>query len=803
MSDDGNAAPGWPGIEPRWTSSAKSGVGTSMRNGSQVWFTLSHGILDEVYFGRLDRACTRDMGLLVTDGANWVSEEKRDAQHAVSYLATGVPAYCLVNTDPEGRYRIEKEIITDPRRSVVLQRTRFVPLEGDGADLHLYVLLAPHLGNHGLGNTAWVGETKGTPMLFAERHRTALALGCSAPWLKRSAGFAGTSDGWLDLMQHRQMTWEYERAEDGNVALIAEIDWRSVNGEFVLALGFGSRPSEAGHYVRASLFAGFDFALEQYETEWQAWGQTLLPLGEEKAGRLDEYLVSAMVLRVHEDKDFRGGMIASLSIPWGFAKGDDDLGGYHLVWSRDLVEIIGGLMAAGAQDDAARVLRYLQVTQEADGHWPQNMWLDGTPYWTGIQMDEAAFPILLTEMAWREGALEEDLLASFWPMVRQAASYVAANGPVSQEDRWEENAGYAPFTLAVEIAGLLAAADLAELAHEEIAAAYLRETADIWNANIERWTYVTGTELAQAQGVDGYYERIAPPDVGEGASISQGYVPIKNRPPGQSRQPATQIISPDALALVRFGLRGPEDPRIVNTVKVIDATLKLDTRYGPIWHRYTDDGYGEHANGDPYDGTGIGRAWPLLVGERAHYELAAGRRQEAERLMQAMENFADAGGMIPEQVWDAPDIPDRELFFGRPSGSAMPLVWAHAEYIKLRRSLREKRVVDMPPQPVKRYIFDQTGTPYAAWRFNQKIRRMLAGKQLRVETRAPARVHWSRDGWQTAQDAQTRDTTLGIYYVDLPTQDLRPGDKVLFTFNWPEAGHWEGINYEVEVVANL
>jgi glucoamylase len=221
---------------------------------------------------------------------------------------------------------------------------------------------------------------------------------------------------------------------------------------------------------------------------------------------------------------------------------------------------------------------------------------------------------LLTAQAWREAYVETDELDALWPMVRQAAGYIVRNGPVTEQDRWEEDAGYSPFTLAVEISALLAAAELAEQAGELDLATYLCQTADAWNANIECWTYVTGTDLARECGVDGYYVRIAPPDTPEAASPKHGFVPIKNRPPGQGTAPAEQIVSPDALALVRFGLRAPDDPRIVNTVKVLDALLKVETPYGPIWHRYNHDGYGEHADGAPFDGTGIGRAWPLLVG---------------------------------------------------------------------------------------------------------------------------------------------------------------------------------------------
>jgi glucoamylase len=735
------------------------------------------------------------MGLIVTDGHDFFSEEKRHTQHQVTCLAEGVPAYHLTNTCEQGRYRIEKDILADPRRDAVLQRTRFVPLKGTLSDYHLYALLAPHLANQGNGNTAWVGDYKGVPILFAERDGNALALACSTPWLKRSVGFVGTSDGWQDLSRHKLMTWTYDRAENGNVALTGEVDL--TGGDFLLALGFGVTTAEAGHRALASLMDGFESAQAEHIAGWRAWQQTLLPLDGAKAHEHDLYRISTAVLRTHESERFPGGIIASLSIPWGFAKGDDDLGGYHLAWPRDLVETAGGLLAAGAREDVHRVLHYLQVTQEADGHWPQNMWLDGTPYWSGIQMDETAFPILLVDMARRENAMEADDLNRLWPMARRAASYLVCNGPVTQQDRWEEDPGYSPFTLAVEIAALLSAADLADLNGEPTMAAFLRDTADTWNANIERWTYVTDTDLARQLGVDGYYVRIAPPEVAECASPIAGFVPIKNRPPGAGSEPATHLISPDALALVRFGLRAPDDPRILNTVQAIDALLKVETPNGPVWHRYNDDGYGEHEDGSPFDGTGIGRAWPLLTGERAHYELAAGRPDAARQLLQALEAFANEGGLIPEQIWDAPDISERELYFGRPSGSAMPLVWAHAEYIKLRRSLQGGRVFDMPAQPVQRYQIEQTDSPYAVWRYNQRCRTLPAGKTLRLEVMSPAQVHWSADGWQTTLDTPTASTGLGIHIADQPTERLPAGARIDFTFYWLELGRWENMDYAV------
>ena len=799
MRTPNHFAQGGPGTPARWTSSAKTGVGTALSNKSHVWFTLSHGIFNEIYYPRIDQACVRDMGLIVTDGADFFSEEKRDAGHEVEWLADGVPAFRLVNTCRDGRYRIEKQIVTDPYRDTVLQRVQFIAQQGALSRYHLHVLLAPHLGNHGSGNTAWVDEFEGRPLLFAQRNGNALALACSAPWSKRSVGYVGSSDGWQDLKAHKQMTWEYTRAENGNVALTAGIDLTESQGDFVLALGFGSNPDEAARHAIASLRNGFDKAKHDYIAGWQEWTKAHALLKKNKVSPGDLSRISLAVLRTHESKTAPGGIIASLSIPWGFSKGDNDLGGYHLVWSRDMVETAGGLLSAGAHDDVRRVLSYLQATQQSDGHWPQNMWLDGSPYWDGIQMDETALPILLVDLAHREKALAEADVAGFWPMVRQAAGYLVRNGPVSPQDRWEEDPGYSPFTVGAEIAALLAAADLADLNHEAPVATYLREIADVWNTSIERWMYVSGTDWCRKFNVEGYYVRISPIETGAGGSSFQKNVRVKNVAASEDTRPAKHLVSPDALALVRFGVRAADDPRIRDTAKVIDALLKVETPSGPAWHRYNDDGYGEHEDGAPFDGTGIGRGWPLLTGERGHYELAAGRVEDAKRLLAAMESFANEGGLVPEQVWDSPDIAERGLHFGRPSGSAMPLVWAHAEYLKLRRSLRDGRLFDLPPQTVQRYLIGKTLSPRMVWRFNHKIRSMPAGKTLRIETLAPAVIHWSSDDWKTVQDVTAHDVGLGIHIADLRTKALHEGKQVKFTFYWPKAERWEGADFSVRV----
>jgi glucoamylase len=789
--------PGYPGIPPTWTSSAKSGVGTAISGRSRVWFTLSHGIINEVYYPSVDQANTRDLGLLVSDGADFVSEEKRHTNHRVEYLGDGVPGYRLTNTCAAGRYRIEKVVITDPDRDVLLQKITFTPLQGRLTDYKLFVLLAPHIDNRGSENHGWVGDYKGMPALFAERNSIALTLACSTGFSAMSCGYVGFSDGWQDVIAHKGMTWFYSSVRSGNIALIGEIDLGACNGEFVLGLGFGRNGAKAGHQARAALLRDFKATQDLYVKGWLEFQTRCIDLGEDEKDGRHLYRLSTALMKTCEAKSYTGGVVASLSIPWGFSKGDEDLGGYHLVWTRDQVEVAGGFLAAGDVASARSVLLYLMATQEPDGHWPQNMWLDGTRFWTGLQMDETAFPILLVDALYRLDGLEG---LDVWSMVKKAATFLVRNGPITQEDRWEEDGGYSPFTLAVEVAGLLAAADFANRVGESAMADYLRQTADIWNNNIERWTYVTNTALSNQFNVDGYYVRIAPVETADASSPTYGFVPIKNRPPSQSTDVCSHVVSPDALALVRFGLRSASDPRIMNTVKVIDAMLKTETATGPVWHRYNGDGYGEHDDGSPFDGTGVGRGWPLLVGERAHYELQLGNTDEAERLLRVMAAQASPGGMLPEQVWDAADLPEKELFNGHPSGSAMPLMWAHAEYIKLIRSLRDGAVFDTPPQPVERYLVGRLESKVALWRFNLKCRNIPAGYLLRIEVLTPSVVHWSSDQWNTAQDISTSETPAGIHSADLSTQRLLPGSAVVFTLFDVEAKRWIGNDYVVKIV---
>jgi glucoamylase len=789
-------APGWPGIPARWTSSAKDGVGAALTEGSRVWFTISHGIVNEIYYPRVDQACVRDVGLIVTDGGAFFAEVKRDCDTVVERIEDGVPAFRLISTHRGGRFRLINQVIADPRSDSILLRIRLE--DSSKTALRVFALLAPHLVNAGAHNNGQRSEYKGHHMLSAVGGGTHLAMLGSPPFLASSVGFVGASDGWRQLRDHGRLIDQYDTATDGNIALSAELA-TGADGGSVLAVGFGRTSAEGAYHARTSSMSPFETILNDYSAGWRAW-QSGLRTMERRAHGQNMYRVSANILRVHQTPTFPGGFIASLSIPWGFSKGDDDMGGYHLIWPRDLCETAGGLLACGAHSEVRQILRYLRATQEGDGSWRQNYWLDGAPYWGGVQLDECAFPMLLLDMARREGALGLPDLQQFWPMVQRAAGFVLRTGPRTKQDRWEENAGYTPFTLAVAIAALLAAAEIAEACDIEALPALLRDTADAWNEQIEDWIYVEDTPLTREAGVPGYYIRVAPESPAKAGPDVHALIQVRNHEAGRGAIAANELISTDAIALVRFGLRAPDDPRMLSTIAVIDRLLKVELPQGPGWHRYNLDGYGEKADGSPFDGVGIGRAWPLLAGERAHYALAAGRRGEAEALLATIEAQTSPGGLIPEQVWDAAPIPERDLQPGKPTGSAMPLVWAHAEYVKLLRSLADGRVFDMPPHTARRYLGKTPSARCRPWREDCPAASVLSGQILRLDLATESIVRYTRDDWKTQADVATSATVLGLHIAELPTAGMAVGDKLVFTWRRKADEVWRGRDFEARVL---
>lgn len=767
-------AKGKPGEKPRWTSGAKAIVGTAVSPDSRIWYTINNGTLAEIYFPDVDQANTRTLRFVVSDSHSFFSDEVWDAQHHIDWLETGAPACRIESRCNSGRYSLTKEIVPDPLRDTLLLHGRFIPK--NDANLRLYLIIDAHIGDRGADNDAWAGRYKGDLMVFAQRGPIALACVASPPALRASVGYVGRSDGFTILRHHKPLP-DANMAAHGNVAMTLEVDYRSSgDGSFVISLGAGNGPAEAAHQARAGTLEDFSTTRAFFLQQWRDRQATYRDVTDLSEHTLDMYRVSTAMLETHQSKRFRGGFVASLSLPWGFARGDKDVGGYHVIWPRDMVETAMGKLASGDAHSARSTLFYLACTQDADGGWSQNMWLDGTPHWHAIQMDGIALPILLADKLHREDALD-----GYEPgrVVHHATRFLLRHGPVTQQDRWETTPGYSPYTMAAEIAALLAAADFAERQGSHDHAEFLRSTADAWNESIDELTYVEDTALAREYAVRGYYVRMTPPGRIEARETGHLRILMPNVSHGPKTRRAIDVVSPNALALVRFGLRAPDDPRIVDTVKLLDATLRRETPTGPTWKRSTDDGYGEKADGKPFDKTGIGRGWPLLAGERGHFELAAGRCEAALALLKTMARQTSVCGMIPEQVWDAPDIPERFLFNGYPTGSGMPLVWAHSEYIKLLRSLHGGEVWDRIPQTEERYQRQHRTASFQIWTPEQRRAWLTRGKNLRLDLTAPAKVRWTAGS--IANEVHTVDSGFGLHCATLNTLDLPPEAKIRIT----------------------
>ncbi len=786
-----NPAPGGPGIEPRWTRATKDAVGTAHSSASHVWFTISAGVLTEVYWPTLDRPQVRDLQFLVSDGATFFHDERRHMVSNVEPLDDNALGYRVVQEDRQGRYRLEKEIITDPDLSSVIMRVRFQAEDG----LRLFLLCAPHLEIAGYGNSGEVAEVGDSTILLANKDSTWMAVGASAPFLKTSVGYVGETDGWQDLAENFDMTFDYDCALDGNIALTAEVEV-PIDGEFTVAMSF----SDWRHGCVTALLQALGLPFEHYRRRfiegWQEVGSTLADLEPFSSDQGVLYRRSRALLLAHEDKLYPGAIIASLSIPWGEAKGDHELGGYHLVWSRDMVNSATGLLAAGDTVTPLRALIYLAASQLPDGGFYQNFWISGEPYWHGIQLDEVAFPIIL---AWRLHDL--DALADFDPfdLVSRAAGYLIRNGPATPQERWEEAAGYSPSTLASNITALTCAALFMRRRGDDHTADFLQAYADFLDCHIEQWTVTNQGTLHP--DVSRHYIRINPDDPADpipSGDVDASQLVIANRGPGEQFEfPARAVVDAGFLEFVRYGIRRPDDPLIEDSLRVIDHVLKVDTAVGPVWHRYNHDGYGEQADGSPYMGYGVGRAWPLLTGERGHYEFAAGR--PIDTYIRALEGFAYGTGLLPEQVWDGEDIPGHHLEFGKPTGAAMPLMWAHAEYIKLLRTKRDGRVFDLVPEVAARYLPHEECQSVEVWKLNRQVQHVGAGMLLRVLAPRDFTLRWSFDGWGTDNTASASGTGVGIWYVDLAPGNER-GDHVRFTFRWEETNQWDGSEYQVAVV---
>jgi glucoamylase len=708
-------------------------------------------------------------------------------RHTLELAAAGVPAVRIVHRHE--RFELALRVTPSRERDVLLIE---IALTGDES-LRPYALLAPHLGGTGHNNCAAIADHRGHRVLWAEQGPFALALAAVTPeqedaWGRASCGFVGVSDGWQDFARNGAMTWEHAGAGPGNVALLGELPRAAV-----MALGFGSSTESAATLALSALFEPFEESWRRQVDDWTAWHREYaarVPLSDGLPPEcVRQFTLSTMTLRSHLDKTYPGAMVASLSVPWGNTKEERE--GYHLVWPRDLCECAGALLAVGATREALDTLRYLRATQLADGHWNQNQWLGGKPYWTGVQLDETAFPVLLAAQLEERNALDG---LEVGDMIRRALAFIVCHGPATDQDRWEEDAGINTFTLAACIAALVCGAPHLDPPARELALA----VADYWNASLEDWTSVSDTPLARRQGLPGYYVRVAPRESMRDRAALQRVLPVKNKSLDPDL-PASAQIGVDFLQLVRFGIRRADEPLVTATVRLADTLLKVDTPTGPSWHRYNDDGYGEHADGSAYDGTGRGRAWPLLTGERGHYELAAGG--DPLPLLLAMVRMASPGGMLPEQIWDSAPVPSRGLEPGRPTGSAMPLAWTHAEYIKLLVSRSLGRPLDRPEPVWQRYGGKRPRLQRVIWCAHAPAAELPQGTALTVAVGAPATFRWGFDGWQNISERGTTPTSLGLHTLDIDTRALTSGRSIDLTYRLEPSGEWAGRDFRIAVVS--
>ncbi|MBN3835039.1 glycoside hydrolase family 15 protein [Burkholderia sp. Ac-20344] len=735
---------GNPGVTATRAPAQKSFLGTAVNaNASRVYFTGYRGIVSEVYYPVLDTPDSVDLQFLVGDRAGtYIDEEKRQTYtaaqsdpHTMSWrVTTGNAAH---------NWRIVKTVFTDPSRNALIERVTFQALNGTRlSDHNLYLLFKPSLDNSGMGNSAYTATAgNGKTMLIANRNTRYSALATSLPWKKQdgvamvSNGFVGKSDGWTDLLggtsPDRQMNWTYSSATNGNVAQMGWLDFGTRTDtaiSFDIALAFDSTSvGNAMATANGTLGDDLERLRAQYDESWHTYAAGLSTQGNAAD---NEYYLAAMTLKAMQDKS-NGAMIAGIGTPWGETQTDANSGGYHLVWSRDLFKFANALITAGDTATPTSVVNYLFKTlqQKADcgvaeynapgcpqgysriGRFPQNAWVSGWQYWQGTQMDEQAMPILL---AWRLGAAVYNPL---WSNIRLTADYLAAKGPWTFQDRWEENSGYSPSTIAAEVAGLVAAAQIARDNGDPIRAGNYLATADYWQQNLTAWTYTnTGS-----YGNGHYYVRINPANMSGTGSGPQVYNPASYPDSGQvftignggGVHDERAVVDGGFLELVRMGVKRANDPTIVATLGAYDSVVKqtIDGQR-PAWFRYNFDGYGEHNDGSNYDGTGVGRLWPIFTAERGMYSIASsGSGAAGSPYLNAIRSFATREGFIPEQIWpNSTALPGNwqvvtpsSYTAGTPTKSMAPLNWAMGEYISLLASTQAGKVVDIPSAVCARY----------------------------------------------------------------------------------------------------
>jgi glucoamylase len=632
--------------DAHWPTAAKNGFGTSVTLTSKVWFTLADGVMTEVFYPTLDMPNVQTLQFHIEIGGK-VETEIDDTLHRLERLNPNSLTFRQVNTSRKNEYTITKTYVTDPRRNTVLIDLDFNNRGGAQLSVHY----DPSLNNSGMHDSGW---TEGEALVAVEGNKASALI---------------SSCGFVDVKT---------TPAEGNVVQVASLK----RDRCTLALGFGETPAQAASTARFSLARGFEVVRREYESGWERYISTLPRIDKHQ----NQFNVAAMVLKGLEDKTFRGASIASPSTPWGGGANANEptVSGYHGVWARDLYHVATAFDAMGDRATANRLLEYLfKIQQKRDGSFPQNSWVNGRPIGGGLQMDQAGLPLVL---AYQLGRNDRQ---SWLRHIKPAADFILRRGPRTDQDRWEEKPGYSPSTIAAQIAGLVCAAEIARINGDKSAAERYLKTADEWAENVDRWT-------ATASGFTGrpHYIRITEnqdPNDGARMQINSSSLVVDER----------RIVDAGFLELVRLGVKHPRDPLIVDSLKVVDGMIGVKTPMGQAWYRYNHDAYGETPDGGKYDGrNGVGRLWALLTGERGEYEIALGDVESARKRLDTMAGFANDGMMIPEQVWD---LKTGAFRFGAGTGSATPLAWSMAQFIRLAMNIKHGRNLETPKVVLDRY----------------------------------------------------------------------------------------------------